>query len=125
PRRRRSGWRSSSRSSATPRRSTSRTSTCYGGSVTFEPILPWAIVLLPLLGFAVNGVTAFLAPERKEIPTLVGPGVLALAFVFAVLNFVRMLGADLHDAVLLPYWSWMPVGSLQLDVALQLDQLSM
>ena len=93
--------------------------------MTFEPILPWAIVLLPLLGFAVNGVTAFLAPERKEIPTLVGPGVLALAFVFAVLNFVRMLGADLHDAVLLPYWSWMPVGSLQLDVALQLDQLSM
>ncbi len=93
--------------------------------MTFEPILPWAIVLLPLLGFAVNGVTAFLAPERKEIPTLVGPGVLALAFVFAVLNFVRMLGADLHDAVILPYWSWMPVGSLQLDVALQLDQLSM
>ena len=93
--------------------------------MTFEPILPWAIVLLPLLGFAVNGATAFLAPERKEIPTLVGPGVLALAFVFAVLNFVRMLGADLHDAVILPYWSWMPVGSLQLDVALQLDQLSM
>ena len=93
--------------------------------MTFEPILPWAIVLLPLLGFAVNGATAFLAPERKEIPTLVGPGVLALAFVFAVLNFTRMLGADLHDAVVLPYFSWMPVGSLQLDVSLQLDQLSM
>jgi len=93
--------------------------------VTFEPILPWAIVLLPLLGFAVNGATAFLAPERKEIPTLVGPGVLALAFVLAVLNFVRMLGADLHDPVILPYWSWMPVGALQIDVALQFDQLSM
>ena len=93
--------------------------------MTFEPILPWAIVLLPLLGFAVNGATAFLAPERKEIPTLVGPGVLALAFVLAVLNFVRMLGADLHDPVILPYWSWMPVGALQIDVALQFDQLSM
>src|SRR5690606_21771775 len=80
---------------------------------------------LPIFGFAVNGATAFLAPERKEIPTLVGPGVLALAFVLAVLNFVRMLGADLHDPVILPYWSWMPVGALQIDVALQFDQLSM
>ena len=93
--------------------------------MTFEPILPWAIVLLPLAGFAINGAVAFAAPERKAIPSLVGPGVVALAFLLALANFVRMSGAELHEPLVLPYWSWMPVGSLQLDAALQLDQLSM
>ena len=91
----------------------------------FEPFLLGAIVLLPLVGFAVNGLTAFLAPERKTIPTVVGPAVLALAFVIALTNFVRMLGAELHEPIVRSYWSWMPVGSLQIDAALQLDQLSM
>lgn len=91
----------------------------------FEPTLLGAIVLLPLLGFAINGVVAFVAPERKQIPSMVGPGVLGLAFVLALTNFMRMLGADLHEPVIQHYWSWMPVGELQIDAALQLDQLSM
>ncbi len=36
-----------------------------------------------------------------------------------------MLGADLHEPVVQRYFSWMPVGDLQVDAALQLDQLSM
>src|SRR5690606_41104153 len=108
-----------------PRRWTSRTSTCCGGSVTFEPILPWAIVLLPLAGSAINGAAAFLAPARKAIPSLVGPGVVVLAFLLALANFVRLFGAELHGPLVLPYWSWMPAGGLQIDAALQLDQLSM
>ena len=56
---------------------------------------------------------------------MVGPTVLALAFVIALTNFVRMLGAELHEPIVRSYWSWMPVGSLQIDAALQLDQLSM
>ncbi|HEX6939765.1 MAG TPA: NADH-quinone oxidoreductase subunit L [Longimicrobiales bacterium] len=91
----------------------------------FEPTLLGAIVLLPLVGFAVNGLTAFLAPERKTIPTVVGPAVVGLAFVIALTNFLRMLGAELHEPVIRSYWSWMPVGTLRVDAALQLDQLSM
>ena len=91
----------------------------------FEPTLLGAIVLLPLLGFAINGLTAYLAPERKTIPTWIGPGVIGLAFVLALINFVRMLGADLSGPIIQHYWSWMPVGSLQIDAAFQLDQLSM
>jgi NADH-quinone oxidoreductase subunit L len=91
----------------------------------FHPTLLWAIALLPLLGFAVNGVAAFAAPTRKIIPTIVGPGVVALAFVLALINFIRMFGADLHEPIIETYWQWMPVGSLSVDAAFQLDQLSM
>jgi NADH-quinone oxidoreductase subunit L len=91
----------------------------------FEPTLLWAIVLLPLIGFVVNGLTAFVAPERKAIPALVGPGVLVLSFLLALVNFIGMFGADLHDPIVEHYWAWLPVGSLQVDFALQLDQLSM
>ena len=90
----------------------------------FHPTLLWAIALLPLLGFVVNGVAAFVAPTRKIIPTVVGPGVVALAFLIALINFVGMLGAELHEPIVQRYWQWMPVGGVSIDAAFQLDQLS-
>ena len=59
------------------------------------------------------------------LPSLVAPGVMALAFIIALLNFFGMAGAELHEPVVRSYWSWLPVGDLQVDAALQLDQLSM
>jgi NADH-quinone oxidoreductase subunit L len=122
----------------------------------FEPTLLWAIALLPLLGFVINGAVSLLgarrsAPARAQehghtdeepavhahhdlapaaagsrlIPTLVGPGVVGLAFVLALVNFFRMLGADLHEPVIETYFQWLPVGSLSVDAAFQLDPLSM
>ncbi|NJD10902.1 MAG: NADH-quinone oxidoreductase subunit L [Gemmatimonadetes bacterium] len=91
----------------------------------FEPTLLWAIALLPLLGFIGNGITAFIAPGRKVIPTLLGPGVVGLAFVIAGLNFLGLRGAELHEPIVQSYWQWMPVGSLSIDAAFQLDQLSL
>ncbi|HEX6134194.1 MAG TPA: NADH-quinone oxidoreductase subunit L [Longimicrobiales bacterium] len=134
----------------------------------FEPTLLWAIVLLPLIGFVVNGTLSLLGARRQQarliaagagghthgvtaavdhghghdddaavpvhdahpaggsrlIPTVVGPGVVILAFLIALVNFLGMLGADLHEPVIETYWQWMPVGSLSVDAALQLDQLS-
>ena len=91
----------------------------------FEPTLLGLIVLLPLVGFLVNGAAAFLAPNQKAIPTWVGPSVVGAAFLIALVNFFGMLGADLHDPIVRTYWSWMPVGELEVDAALQLDQLSL
>jgi NADH-quinone oxidoreductase subunit L len=156
----------------------------------FEPTLLWAIALLPLLGFVINGAAALLGAGRARrqvaaqheahalahahgpahppgpgtahvhthgpadphghgvgveeepavhahhglepaatgsrlIPTLVGPGVVGLAFVLALVNFFRMMGADLHEPIVETYFQWMPVGSLQIDAAFHLDQLSM
>ncbi|MFW6202062.1 MAG: NADH-quinone oxidoreductase subunit L [Gemmatimonadota bacterium] len=91
----------------------------------FEPTLLWAIVLLPLAGFVANGLAAFVAPDRKAIPSAVGPGVVGIAFVIALVNFMRMLGAELHEPVVEMYWTWLETGGLSVDAALQLDQLSM
>ena len=110
----------------------------------YEPVLPGLIVLLPLLGFLVNGVLAIRVGARaaaavragadgaehqddghKRWVTLVGPGVVGLSFVLVLLNFAGMFHADLHDPVVVPYWSWMVTGALEVDAALQLDQLSM
>jgi len=124
----------------------------------FDPVLPGIILLLPLLGFLLNGILALVAGSRSAtalrlaalaepdsdeervdhqhevgapkrathtLPTWIGPGVMLLAFLLTAANFLRMLGADLHDAVVISYWSWMPTGALSVDAAIQLDQLSM
>jgi NADH-quinone oxidoreductase subunit L len=113
----------------------------------FEPFLPGWIILLPLLGFLLNGVLALAASRRSadavrsggeldffeggkrplthSLPTWIGPGVVGLAFVIVLVNFARMLAVELHDPVIRDYWSWMATGTFQVDVALQLDQLSM
>ena len=62
---------------------------------------------------------------HKRWVTLVGPGVVGLSFLLVLMNFAGMFTADLHDPVVVSYWSWMVTGSLEVDAALQLDQLSM
>ena len=116
------------------------------GAAHFEPFYPWLIVLLPLLGFVINGVLALRhavasadavraggeldldeggRPSTHTLPSLVGPGVLLLAFAITLVNFSRMLGAHLEAPEVIRYWTWMATGTFSVDVALQLDQLSM
>jgi NADH-quinone oxidoreductase subunit L len=62
------------------------------------------------------------------IVSLVGPLVLAASFVLAVLIWMQMLGAggsEMHAPFVKRYFTWMPVGDLQIDWSFQLDQLSM
>ena len=115
-------------------------------TAAWEPFLPWLIILLPLLGFAINGVLALSAarksadavraggefdffengrPTTHSLPTWVGPGVVLLAFLLTLVNFVGMLGAELHEPVIRSYWSWISTGELEVAAAIQLDQLSM
>jgi len=113
----------------------------------FEPFLPGVIILLPLLGFLLNGALALAASRRSAavvreggeldffeggkrplthlLPTWIGPGVVGLAFLIVLVNFTRMLGAELHEPVIRHYWTWMATGTFTVDAALQLDQLSM
>jgi NADH-quinone oxidoreductase subunit L len=127
----------------------------------------WLVPLLPLLGFAINGLLSIVAAyspgptdpsaahgseeshaghgeghddagkhAHHEIPrhrfagitSLVGPGVLVLAFIVAVAIFMAMRaagGGAMEHPFVQRYFSWMPVGDLQIDAAFQLDQLSM
>jgi NADH-quinone oxidoreductase subunit L len=111
----------------------------------FHPFLPGLIVLLPLLGFVLNGALALLAASRSAdvvraggewklpaegrpathtLPTWIGPGVLGAAFLLVLVNFVRMLGAGAHEPVVVEYWTWMVTGTFEVQAALQIDTLS-
>jgi NADH-quinone oxidoreductase subunit L len=129
----------------------------------------WAVVLLPLLGFVINGSLSIIAAYQKGpadpsaahgehaahdvhatddthgghdvhepdvvarhryagIVSIVGPAVLVLSFLLTAAIFIAMRGAgggDMHAPFIQRYFSWMPVGDLNIDVAFQLDQLSM
>jgi NADH-quinone oxidoreductase subunit L len=117
------------------------------GGGTFEPFLPGLVILLPLLGFLINGVLALLharasavavragieleldgprgRPLTHTLPTWIGPGVIGLAFLITLVNFTRMLGVHLEEPVVVTYWTWMSTGTFKVAAALQLDQLSM
>jgi NADH-quinone oxidoreductase subunit L len=116
----------------------------------FEPFLPGLIILLPFLGFLANGTLALvrgtraagvlrsaegkaehpeqaptLPPPPSRLPTWIGPGVIGLAFVLTLVNFIGMLGAGITEPVVRSYWTWMATGTLTVEAAIQLDQLSM
>jgi NADH-quinone oxidoreductase subunit L len=116
------------------------------GTGSFEPFLPGLIVLLPFLGFLVNGALALRSGSRAAdvvraggswslpdtdrplthtLPTWVGPGVMGVAFALTVVNFLRMSGAHLEEPVVVEYWTWMVTGTFEVAAALQLDPLSM
>lgn len=143
----------------------------------FHPVLPWLIVLLPLLGFVLNGALSIIAARRAlpalppvgdpsydhhdagahagdahghdahghdaddahehddhapagpkpfthRLPSFIAPGVMLAAFALVVVNFLAMKAAAPHAPTVVPGWTWMQVGGLDIAASLQLDQLS-
>jgi NADH-quinone oxidoreductase subunit L len=65
-------------------------------------------------------------PHRYAgIVSIVGPAVLVLSFLLAWAIFSAMRSVSMEAPFIQSYFSWMPVGTLQIDAAIQLDQLSM
>jgi NADH-quinone oxidoreductase subunit L len=86
------------------------------------------IVLLPLLGAALN----FLAGPwlqktfGKRAISLVGCGVVVVAFALAVKAFAAMLAVPPENRFMLDeLWKWIDIGGLNLEIAFWLDPLSM
>ena len=86
--------------------------------------LIWLAPALALLGFVLNGALVFVRPTAKTLVSVIGAGVLIAAFVVSALVFSAFAGLHAEAPVVLRYWSWIPVGTLQVDFALQVDQLS-
>ena len=86
--------------------------------------LIWLAPALALLGFVLNGTLAFARPSAKTAVSMIGAGVLLGAFAVSVAVFRSFAALHADAPVVLRYWSWIPVGALQVDVALQVDQLS-
>ncbi len=90
----------------------------------YVPFLPSWMILLPFLGFLFNGAVGFFAPQQRKLVSVVGPGVLGLAALIAVVNLVMLAGVHDAEAVIRSYFVWIDIGQLRIDAALQLDQLS-
>src|SRR5688500_11989297 len=75
-------------------------------------------------GHDAHGHAAGPVPLSHRLPSIVAPGVMLLSFILALVNFLAMRGAHLEEPVVVRYFSWMPVGELQVDAALLLDPLS-
>ncbi|MFI5231654.1 MAG: NADH-quinone oxidoreductase subunit L, partial [Gemmatimonadales bacterium] len=68
------------------------------------------------------------APVRHKhaaLVSLIGPGVMVLAFALAVAIFAAMRSVDMAQPFVDTLFRWMPVSDMQVDVAMQLDPLSM
>jgi NADH-quinone oxidoreductase subunit L len=95
------------------------------------PTLLGVLILLPVLGFVVNGAIALFGARmgrttsaRHPVVTLVGPGVVLAAFAAAVAIFFDMQRMPDQALHIVRIGQWMPVGNLVIDWILQLDQLS-
>jgi len=84
----------------------------------------WLAPALALLGFVLNGALAFIRPTAKTLVSVIGVGVLLGAFAVSIAVFSAFAGLHAEAPVVFRYWSWIPVGTLQVDFAFQVDQLS-
>jgi len=84
----------------------------------------WLVPALPLAGALVNGALALSGRPNKRLVSVVGVGVLAAAFAVAVALVAQLAVSHPAAPLVFHYWSWMPVGQLQVEYALQLDALS-
>jgi len=81
-------------------------------------------ILLPFAGFLVNGALAFVRPRARRTVSVVGVGSVAAAFVVAVAVYLAVHAAHPDAPYVRTLWTWMPVGDLTVNAALQVDQLS-
>jgi NADH-quinone oxidoreductase subunit L len=84
----------------------------------------WLAVALPLAGFLVNGALSLRRPDAKGVVSLVGPGVLVAAVLVSLGVFAELVARPPEHGEIVRLWSWLPVGTLQVELAFQVDQLS-
>lgn len=83
------------------------------------------IVLLPLLGFLVNGLIGLSSKpyrNKKAVIGILSNFVVFVPFVIAVYFFINM-GQD-SDPIFVTLFTWIEAGSFSADIAYQIDQLS-
>ncbi|HOX26173.1 MAG TPA: NADH-quinone oxidoreductase subunit L [Candidatus Krumholzibacteria bacterium] len=84
------------------------------------------IPLLPLLGAVYAGFFGARLQRRWREPVIYWPAIVLpwASFVITVVAVAKLAGAGHHTALYHRAWSWLSVGSLQVDVAFQMDRLS-
>jgi NADH-quinone oxidoreductase subunit L len=79
--------------------------------------------LFPLIGFIFLGIFGKRIKNEKLLGWI-GSSMVGLSFLFAVVIFFDMLGAPMHEPHIERVFTWLSIGNFQVDIAYQLDQLS-
>jgi len=85
----------------------------------------WLLLVLPLLGFVINGAVG--RRLSKNWIGLIGCGVIGAAFVVSLIAYFQVMGWSAHDQVTkgnLDYYQWVSAGSLKIDFGMLIDPLS-
>ncbi|MDT3696641.1 MAG: NADH-quinone oxidoreductase subunit L [Ignavibacterium sp.] len=87
--------------------------------------LIYLTVILPLLGFLINGIFGSKIKNEKLIG-IIGSGVVGISFIIALGAFFETLALPLEQRQkIVSLFSWMAVGKLNVSFAFQVDQLSL
>ncbi len=97
-----------------------REAASQGGAIAWL----WLTIALPLAGSLVNGWLSVSRSRAKAVVSVVGPGVLFAAFAVALAAFLQLRGLEAEHPIVQTFWSWLPVGNLHINFAIQYDQLS-
>ena len=71
-----------------------------------------------------NGALSIWRPRAKGAVSVVGPAVLIASFAVAVAIFLQLWQAPPESPYILRLWTWLPVDTLRIEFALQIDQLA-
>ncbi len=86
-------------------------------------VLPWIVLALPLVACIVLMLWPT-EPDRR-ITRVIAVGSVAAAFALVIAIFVDLLGRDAEERTeVTTLWEWAAVGDLEINLALQVDQLS-
>ena len=87
--------------------------------------LIYLTVVLPLVGFLINGIFGTKIKNEKLIGAI-GSGVIGISFLIALGAFIETLGLPVDQRQkIVTLFSWLTVGNLDVSFAYQVDQLSL
>jgi len=87
--------------------------------------LIYLTVILPLVGFLINGIFGSRIKNEKLIGTI-GSGVIGISFLIALGAFFETLGLPVDQRQkIVTLFSWLAVGNLNVSFSYQVDQLSL
>ena len=89
----------------------------------YHPLVGY-IVYLPLIGFLINGLLGRKL-NSERLSGIIGSGVVGLSFAIAVTIFFDLLKAPPEErSHVVQFFTWIAAGSFSVNVAYQIDQLS-
>ena len=88
-----------------------------------EPALAWIVLALPLLG--AGTLAAWPGEPPRSMTRVLGVGPIMVGFLLTAWLYLQMLGESAEQrTVVSRVWEWIEIGDLSVDVALQVDPLS-